>query len=190
MARRACSIVLLLFTLGMLSACSDALVYGESTNFSLASVKFNDNVARPFSVNVGLDRTVAALVPPMGTGDESANLIAGFRLTDDSNAPFGTKTITTTFASGRAGEVLAGKQPELALRIMRIGEFQDDRYSRCIDDWVEAAPARRADRVAVINAWWDGQRKGTADTSAHLRYDAQYAAARKRFVSEQNIPCH
>jgi hypothetical protein len=174
---------------GMLAACSDALIYGETTNVSIATVKLNDNVAQPISANFGLNRTVVAAVPPMDGGGEAANLVTGFKMDDQGHLPFGTKTITTTFASGRAGEVLATKRPQLAMQIMRVGEFHDDAYSKCIGDWIEADTARREERVAAINRWWEGKRGATADSTANLRYEEKYAAARRIFVEEQNIPC-
>ena len=68
-----------------LGGCSNALIYGESTNFSLASLKLNDSVAEPISVNSGLERTVAALAPA-GEKDDAVNMVAGFAL-DHSGAP-------------------------------------------------------------------------------------------------------
>ncbi|MBI1733208.1 MAG: hypothetical protein HYR49_10655 [Gammaproteobacteria bacterium] len=170
-----------------LGACTDALVYGESTNLSIASFKVNDNVAQPFSVNFELDRTVAALVPPMHAGGEAANLIAGFKMDDSGKLPFGTKTITTEFASGKAAEVMVQKHPQEALRIMGAEKFSKDRYSDCITGWINESDADRTDRIAYLNEWW--RKKGHTDNSSYLRYTASYTKERKEFVEEASIAC-
>ena len=102
-----------------LSACSEALIYGESTSFSVASVKLNDNVAEPIGVNVGLKRTVAALAPSGENGD-SVNMVAGFALDHTDGGWFGVLNIRTEFASGEAGKDLAENNPKAAARIMNL----------------------------------------------------------------------
>lgn len=106
----------------VLGGCADALIYGENTNFSLASVKLNDSVAEPVSVNVGLERAVAAIAPAVKNGNEAVNMVAGFALDheDEDGSLFDVLKIRTEFAAGEAGRKLAEDNPEAAARIMQL----------------------------------------------------------------------
>ena len=109
----------------LLGGCNKALIYAEGTNVSLATLRVNDAVTEPVSVNFGLDRTVAAVVPPKTANGEAVNMISGFMLDNDGNT-FGTLTIKTQFASGQAGLDLATKNPKAAAHIMNITSVVPD----------------------------------------------------------------
>jgi hypothetical protein len=49
-----------------LAGCVPALIYGERTSLSIASVNVNDDVAEPVRVHVGFRRTVGTLAPARG----------------------------------------------------------------------------------------------------------------------------
>jgi len=104
-----------------LAGCGNALLYGEGTNISLATIKVNDNPATPVQLHTGLHRTVAAIVPRQNDGAEAMNLISGLHFTDTKQM-FGTLTVETQFASGRAATEIADKNPSLAKSIMNIGK--------------------------------------------------------------------
>ncbi|WP_078119842.1 hypothetical protein [Thiosocius teredinicola] len=87
----------------LLNGCNDALVYGESTNFSLATVKINSDVAEPISVNAGFDRTIGTFAPQQGEGKEAMNMLSRFELLNDPEY-LGKLRITTEFASGEAAK--------------------------------------------------------------------------------------
>ena len=180
-------LALLIPVIATLGGCADTLVYGESTNFSLASVKVNTNVAQPFSVNFALDRTVAAMVPPMGPGEEAANMISRFKLDDTGNVIFGTKKITTEFASGRAAEVMVTTNVVQALNILDAAEYANDKYSACITRWINEDPAQREARIATMDAWWADT--GYPGDTVHMRQTTKYAAERKQFAASQNLTC-
>lgn len=103
-----------------LSACSNALMYGEGTNFSLATVHLNDDPATPIRIVSGLDRTVAALAPRKAEGKEVVNMVSDFDLKHPGSNPFtDTLSINTEFASGAAAMEAAGK-PDVAAKIMNF----------------------------------------------------------------------
>ena len=106
----------------LLSGCQKALIYGESTNFSLATLKVNSDVAEPLAINAGYDRSVAAVSPPKGTdanGKEAMNMVSHFELTNDAE-PFGTLAIATEFASGKAATNMVNFNPDGAAGLMKI----------------------------------------------------------------------
>lgn len=80
------SLVMVFFAC-LLSGCADRLIYGEKTEFDLAVVGSPPEVGKT-SVNIGLNRTVLAVVPPsvvvkekLGTKaiNESANMLSDFQ---------------------------------------------------------------------------------------------------------------
>ena len=91
-----------------LSGCGNALIYGEGTNFSLTTLRLNDDAATPVRIVSGLDRTVAAVVPRRNHDGDAVNMSALFDLEhkqDSKTFPsvFGdTLKITSEFASGAA----------------------------------------------------------------------------------------
>src|SRR5215831_19972727 len=73
----------------VLSGCGHTLVFAEQTGFNL-SIIAKPSEATPLNVNIGLDRTVASLVPPIhdntpqGMVDgEGVNMLAGFKAAYD-----------------------------------------------------------------------------------------------------------
>ncbi len=115
----------IIFAALLLGGCNKALIYAEGTNVSIATVRVNDDVTEPVSVNFGLDRTVAAVVPPKTANGEAVNMISGFMLENDDNF-FSTLTIKTQFASGQAGLDLAIHNPQAAAQIMNITSVAPD----------------------------------------------------------------
>lgn len=113
------SILMILFLLSA-GGCNKALVYSEGTNLSLASVKLNDNVAEPISVNLGFDRTVAAMAPPRGDVDDTVNMVSAFRMDQDSSGISGTLTINSEFASGDAATASVEGDAEAAMSILSL----------------------------------------------------------------------
>lgn len=93
---------LVIFTF-LLSGCTNRLIYGEKTEFDLAVVGSPPEVGKT-SVNIGLNRTVLAVVPStkvvkekldIKASDESANMMSDFRqqavYTEHPNIPCGQK---------------------------------------------------------------------------------------------------
>lgn len=107
------------------TACSNTLIYGERTSFSLG-IDINDSIATPLNVNMGFNRSVAGLVPPTKrpeTGNEvngeAANMFSGFDLRytkGETNALSGKLMVKTQFASG-ASAVEVSNSPALAALI-------------------------------------------------------------------------
>ena len=110
-----------IFMLIGLNGCGNAILYGEGTNISIATLKVNNDPATPVQINTGLDRTVAAMAPRQGDGEEAMSLLSGFKFKDTKEA-FGTLTIDTQFASGAAATTIAKQKPALAKSIMNIGQ--------------------------------------------------------------------
>lgn len=94
-----------------LAGCGKALIYAEGTNFSLTTLRLNEDPATPVRMVSGLDRTVAAVVPRRAADGDAVNMSANFHLEhkkDGKTFPsvFGdTLKITTEFASGAAAYV-------------------------------------------------------------------------------------
>lgn len=111
---------LLASSIFVLSACGNALMYGEGTNFSLATVHLNDDPATPIRIVSGLDRTVAALAPRKAQGKEVVNMVSDFDLKHPGSNPFtDTLSINTEFASGEAA-LKAAEKPDVAAKIMNF----------------------------------------------------------------------
>ncbi|MBY6005025.1 hypothetical protein KUV62_13975 [Salipiger bermudensis] len=109
------------FLLLGISACTEALVYGERTGVNLA-IRSDPAEAAPLEVNAGLQRRVVAHVPPSQrdangrpTG-EGVNMFSRFDLQREAgqNAFGGNVRIGTSFASGRAATAIAGKPKVVA----------------------------------------------------------------------------
>src|SRR5215471_14007825 len=88
--------------------------------------------ATPLNVNIGLDRTVASLVPPIhdntpqGRVDgEGVNMFAGFRANyDPGTQPLaGDLRIRTQFASGQAATMIAG-DPDTVVRVVNVPTYR------------------------------------------------------------------
>lgn len=95
-----------------LSGCGNALIYGEGTNFSLTTLRLNDDAATPVRIVSGLDRTVAAVVPRRNHDCDAVNMSALFDLKHEKLHAFpsvfsDTLKITSEFASGEAAVVKA-----------------------------------------------------------------------------------
>ncbi len=133
--------------------CNKALIYSEGTNVSLATLKVNDDVTEPVSVNFGLERTIAVVAPPKTKDGDSINMVSGFML-DDDGSPFGTMTIKTQFASGEAGLNLATNSPQAAAQIMNVTSVKPDgpqlraRKTNAINFVRTSADTARLDTVA------------------------------------------
>lgn len=102
-----------------LSGCGHALVYGEGTNFSLATLRVNDDPATPLRVVSGLDRTVATIAPQTADGQDAVNMLSDFQLAHPRTSMLGafgdTLEITTEFVSGAAA---SGARKDSAQKIM------------------------------------------------------------------------
>ena len=118
---------LALATTLVLSGCGRTLVFAEQTGFNL-SVVVKPSEATPLNVNIGLDRTVASLVPPIheatpqGTVDgEGVNMFAGFNAHyDPATQPLaGNLHIRTQFASGQVALMIAG-DPDTVVRVVNV----------------------------------------------------------------------
>jgi hypothetical protein len=114
----------------VLTGCSRTLVYAEQTSFNL-SIVAKPSEATPLNVNIGLDRTVASLVPPIhentpqGMVDgEGVNMFAGFAVHyDPATLPFaGNLRIRTQFASGQAATTIAG-DPDTVARVVNVADI-------------------------------------------------------------------
>jgi hypothetical protein len=133
----------LLLTAGLsifvaLTSCSNALIYSEGTNVSIASIKVNDNVGEPLSLVTGLDRTVAVISPPAKSNQESVNMLSGFKLDqhdektsalaaaetaglpDEANFGIDTLEIRSEFASGSAAVIMAESNSGAAASILNV----------------------------------------------------------------------
>lgn len=118
-----------------LGGCSDALIYGERTSFSLAAIHINDSAGEPASIQSGFRQSVMTMAPPTeglmkgrAQGD-AVSMLSGFELeygttgADIATEVFsGTLTIQTQFASGLAAIKVAAK-PEAALALMGYGKL-------------------------------------------------------------------
>jgi len=111
----------------VLTGCGRTLVFAEQTGFNL-SIVVKSSEATPLNVNIGLDRTVASLVPPIhdntpqGRVDgEGVNMFAGFAAHYDSaTQPLaGNLRIRTQFASGEASTVIA-EDPDAVLQVVNV----------------------------------------------------------------------
>jgi hypothetical protein len=111
----------------LLTGCGRTLVFAEQTGFNL-SIVAKPSEATPLKVNIGLDRTVASLVPPIhentpqGRVDgEGVNVFAGFNAHYDSaTQPLaGNLRIRTQFASGQAATAIAG-DPDAVARVVNV----------------------------------------------------------------------
>jgi len=114
----------------VLSGCGHTLVFAEQTGFNL-SIIAKPSEATPLNVNIGLDRTVASLVPPIhdntpqGRVDgEGVNMFAGFRANyDPGTQPLaGDLRIRTQFASGQAATMIAG-DPDTVVRVVNVSDI-------------------------------------------------------------------
>lgn len=90
-----------------LTGCGNALIYGEGTNFSLTTLRLNDDPATPVRVISGLDRSAAAVVPKLGKTQDAVNMSADFYLDHPKGDGFftaygDTLKITTEFSAGDA----------------------------------------------------------------------------------------
>lgn len=90
-----------------LSGCGNALIYGEGTNFSLTTLRLNDDPATPVRIVSGLDRSAAAVVPRRDHDKDAVNMSADFSLDHKKtgglfSAFTDTLTITTEFSAGDA----------------------------------------------------------------------------------------
>jgi hypothetical protein len=111
----------------VLTGCGHTLVFAEQTGFNL-SIIAKPSEATPLNVNIGLDRTVASLVPPIhentpqgGVDGEGVNMFAGFRANyDPGTQPLaGDLQIRTQFASGQAALAIAGSPPAV-LQVVNV----------------------------------------------------------------------
>jgi hypothetical protein len=116
-----------------LTGCGRTLVFAEQTGFNL-SIIAKSSEATPLNVNIGLDRKVASLVPPIHektsqseADGEGVNMFAGFKAAYDpgiganqSAQPFaGDLRIRTQFASGQAAKAIAGN-PSAVLQVVNV----------------------------------------------------------------------
>jgi len=145
------------------------LIYGERTGFNL-SIHVNDDPTSPLRVNAGLERSVAASVPPTQSSGQSngeaVNLFSSFELfyTEDPKSAFNeTLTVRTQFASGAAAlEIARGDNAAQAVsQIVQIGTFGRDDASKTIMCWVDEDPALTEDRISDITTWIEGKNLNT-----------------------------
>lgn len=119
-----------------LTGCGHTLVFGEQTGFNLSIIAKSSD-ATPLNVNIGLDRTVASVVPPIhentpqGAVDgEGVNMFAEFKAAYDpgigaNNTPqpfAGNLRIRTQFASGQAALAVAGN-PDAVVRVVNVSDI-------------------------------------------------------------------
>ena len=118
-----------------LGGCADGLVYGERTSFNLASIRLNDDPAQPVSVELGFDRDVVLVAPPIGgvvvdDGERtpSGEAVSQFStFTVKSTTPFLEPPTSTTellgvqtrFASGEAALAIAS-EPEVVAAVLGL----------------------------------------------------------------------
>jgi hypothetical protein len=128
-----------LLTMLAVAGCADGLVYGERTSFNLASVRVNDDPAEPVVINLGFDRSVVLVAPPIGgevveddgnggkrvtASGEAVSQFSTFTL--KSVAPFLNPTanadllaVQTRFASGHAALAIA-EEPQVAAAFLGL----------------------------------------------------------------------
>ena len=97
------------------TGCDRTLVYGERSGFNLGiSVTPSENL--PIEVNAGIKRRVIGIIPPTGepqnghVNGEAVNMFSRFDVQHEPSATgalFGTHTVSSAFASGRAATVIA-----------------------------------------------------------------------------------
>ncbi|MBI5461557.1 MAG: hypothetical protein HY941_05150 [Gammaproteobacteria bacterium] len=136
----------------LLGACSKALIYSEGTNVSIATVKVNDDAAKPLSVNFGLERGVATIAPPKKTNGEAVNMISGFKLEKTGDDISGTLTIKTQFASGGAGLGLATQNPQAAAQIMNVTSVAPDSADLRLRKIYAAEFIRKSNNATALKA--------------------------------------
>jgi len=138
LATKSCCTIAVLFGL---TACEQALVYGDRSGFNLA-IRSDAAEGAPLEVNAGLQRRVVGFVPPRsrtpdGLPDsEAVNMVSRFdlRRTPGDNGPFDdTIRISTSFASGAAASATDGDAAKVAA-ITRAPNFalSDDPDARSV----------------------------------------------------------
>jgi hypothetical protein len=114
----------------VLTGCGHTLVFAEQTGFNL-SIIAKSSEATPLNVNLGLDRSVGSVVPPIhentaqGLVDgEGVNMFAGFAAQYDSaTQPLaGNLRIRTQFASGQAALAITG-DPDAVVRVVNVSDI-------------------------------------------------------------------
>lgn len=114
----------------VLTGCGHTLVFAEQTGFNL-SIIAKSSEATPLNVNLGLDRTVGSVVPPIhentaqGLVDgEGVNMFSGFAAHyDSSTQPLtGNLRIRTQFASGEAALGIAG-DPNAVVQVVNVSDI-------------------------------------------------------------------
>ena len=122
--------VLILTSFGIVG-CNNTLVFAEKNGYNLA-INVNDDPSTPVHVNIGLERNIAAVVPPLdvtkndqgktAASAEAVSLFSGYRLntTDESElrTPFSaTLAIRTQFASGMAAREIS-ENPRMVAKVV------------------------------------------------------------------------
>jgi hypothetical protein len=136
-----------------LGACGDALIYGERTSVDVASVRLNDDAAQPLSINLGFNRQVVTVAPPLcGTVVENGKSVASGEAISQFST-FRVKAvpafvgeaqptllaIQSRFASGQAARDIA-KTPEVVAAVLGLTPFSpaDEEkhaaYLKCINE--------------------------------------------------------
>jgi len=133
--------LLILVSLGA-AGCTNTLVFAEKDGYNLA-INVNDDPSTPVHVNIGLERRVAAVVPPLdvtkndqgqtAASAEAVSLFSGYRLKyyneqELARTPFSaTLAIRTQFASGMAARKIS-RNPEMVGKVVNVDFIRDAQF--------------------------------------------------------------
>jgi hypothetical protein len=134
------------------SGCNNTLVFAEKSGYNLA-INVNDDPSTPLHVNIGLERNIAAVVPPLDISQddqgkstakgEGVSVFSGFKLKEfgaSAATPFAGKLlIRTQFASGQAARDIS-QRPDMVARIVDVSFARDAAF-------VEEARQKRVEKI-------------------------------------------
>jgi hypothetical protein len=119
--RQAATLLAAIAAAASVAGCGRTLVFAERDGVNIA-IRANASSAPPIEANIGLNRTIATIVPPAGEAGnrpdgDAVSMVAGFQIdnTLDPTAPLKADLlITTQFASGNAATAVATKPTVVA----------------------------------------------------------------------------
>lgn len=149
--------ILPLVVVTAVSACTDALVYGDRTGFNLA-VRTDATDGHPLEVNAGLQRRIAGFVPAKQIQDgvatgEAANMMSSQNVAREAGEGLGlgdTITINNTFVSGPAAVEASGNKESVKAIFnapgLRVSDKREDVDAmNALLRYTAASEANRAD---------------------------------------------
>jgi len=154
--------LLILVSLGV-TGCNNTLVFAEKSGYNLA-INVNDDPSTPVHVNMGLERSIATVVPPRdvtqsdqgktAASAEAVSLFSGFRLKyyneSELKTPFSaTLAIRTQFASGMAARSIS-ENPEMVGKVVDAS-FVFDREAADLEATRQARVNKILDSIDRLN---------------------------------------